>query len=141
MTQCSRFNQFQGIGWHKEYQGRKPRLVACSACTLHKSRYPLGTSNLNHSIHRPEIYSEIQTGGANHHLEDAFVQGVFYPSSDLAIQGSMVHGHPSCPIGPNFQDFLVPHLRLGAGIGKDQHGFPFLDGLDYLVNHANSQVT
>ena len=118
MSQGGSFYEFQGIGRNEEHRRRKARLVTRSACTLHKSRNTLGATYLDDSIYGTEIHPQIQARGANHHFENALMQRIFYPGPDAAIQGPVVHGHPSGPIGSDFQDFLVPHLRLGTGIGK-----------------------
>jgi len=106
--------------------------VTASAGALNQPGDALGTADLNDTVDRGEIHTQIETRRAHDALKTPLAQTLFNGFPLGPIEGAVMQGDLCLPVRPGLQDFSKPDLGLGARVGKQQHARGGFDHCQHL---------
>ena len=94
--------------------------MAAAAGPLEQAGDPLGAANLQHLLHRPKIDAQIEARRRHHTFERSAAQPLLSLQAEVAIDGAVVEGDESLPIGAGLGNRIMPAFCLRTRVGEDE---------------------
>ena len=140
IAQGTGLNQLQPVGRQEENAADCSRLVTGTTRPLHEARHAFGAAYLHDGFDRPEVDPEVQRTRTNHGLQVPFVQGILHPIAEVFRDGAVVQREDPCEVRSDFEQFVVPNLRLGPGIRKNEGALVGTNDLDHMFCELYANV-
>jgi hypothetical protein len=140
LFRARRFEQFQAVGRYQRDARDASWRVTAATGPLQQAGDPFCAADLQDPLDWQKIDPQIKARGADDCLQRTLLQAHLDPVAYFAVERAMVERNQTGPIGPRFEDVLVPQLGLRAGVGEHQRRVVGLDFVDHGQQHLDAEM-
>ncbi len=112
ITRSSDLDQLERMSRNARDPALRTGTMATSSSALQKPRDSLWASYLQHAVDRRKIDAKVETRSRHDAPKTRGTQSLFDPFPSLAVEGSVMKGNRSGPVGTPLENRLIPDLRL-----------------------------
>ena len=134
------FDQFKGVCGHAGDSTDGAGSMSAASGALQESGDSARRADLQDSVDRTEIDSQIETAGADDGSQLSSAESIFDPVAGGGIERPVVQSDQSGPVRPCLQHGVVPGFGLRAGVCEDQRGCGLVNGCQNIGKLIEAHV-